>query len=103
MTQTTLIITLTMGGGIFPGCLGLGLGGGAVRDNLNLGNFLVFSSVLDLVLESSSLEFRVWAGDREDVSAVLTGRRSLSTVKSRAVVMGLVQTCRLVFLFTAGM
>ena len=103
LTQINPIMKLTMGGGTFPGCLGLGLGGGAVRDNLNLGNFLVFSSVLDLVLESSSLEFRVWAGDREDVSAVLTGRRSLSTVKSRAVVMGLVQTCRLAFRFVARM
>lgn len=85
------------------GCLGLGLGGGAVRDNLNLGNFLVFPSVSDLVLESSSLEFRVGAGDREDVSELPTGRRSFSAVKSRAVVMGLVQACELVFRFVASM
>ena len=74
-----------------------------MKENLNLGNFLVFSDELDLVLESSSLEFRVWAGDSEAVSAVVTGRRSLSMVKSRAVVMGLVQGCGLVFGFAARM
>ena len=86
---------LTTGGGTLTRCLALGLGGGAVRDNLNFGNFLDFSSVLVLVLESSSIEFQCGAGvgdgdgDGDGDGSPVTRIRSFSMVISRTVVLGL--------------
>jgi len=57
-------------------------------------NFLVLSSVVIFVLESSSLEFLCGVGGR-DLSLV-TGIRSFSMAISRTVVLGLVHTCELV-------
>lgn len=84
-------------------CLALGLGGGAVRDNLNFGNLLDFSSVLVLVLESSSLDFQCGAGagagvgagvgdgdgDGDGDGSPVARIRSFSMVISRTVVLGL--------------
>lgn len=72
-----------------------------MRDKLNLGNLLPFSSALILVLENSSLEFRCLVGDGGELP--VADPHSFSKVASRASARGLAYASRLVLQFSKRM